>query len=153
MSMNFNNNNSGSPPPTKAEKSNNNGIILAIVIGAIAATTIMFAVMRAQDAMEGFSSSSGSTGQGTTATVEIQSDTGWSGSVLDSSLNSATRQGTGNSNIVIDCSQGIKLYSLAIQKQAEYGTLSVRVVQDGTVLDSGSTNAAYGVVTLAGRCY
>jgi hypothetical protein len=75
---------------------------------------------------------------------------------MDSGFDSATREGSGDSSISIDCSQSMKIYSLAIQKQDEYdrpsGYLTVSVVQDGVTLDSGSTNAMYGMVTLAGNC-
>ena len=91
-----------------------------------------------------------------TATVVIKSNKPWSGSIMDSGFDSATRAGTGDTTIVMDCSQSMKIYSLAIQKQDEYdrpsGYLTVSVVQDGVTLDSGSTNAMYGVVTLAGNC-
>lgn len=91
-----------------------------------------------------------------TATVVIKSNKPWSGSIMDSGFDSATREGTGDTTIVMDCSQSMKIYSLAIQKQDEYdrpaGYLTVSVVQDGVTLDSGSTNAMYGMVTLAGNC-
>ena len=91
-----------------------------------------------------------------TATVVIKSNKPWSGSIMDSGFDSATRAGSGDSSISIDCSQSMKIYSLAIQKQDEYdrpsGYLTVSVVQDGVTLDTGSTNAMYGMVTLAGNC-
>ena len=90
------------------------------------------------------------------ATVVIKSNKPWSGSIMDSGFDSATRAGSGDSSISIDCSQSMKIYSLAIQKQDEYdrpsGYLTVSVVQDGVTLDTGSTNAMYGMVTLAGNC-
>jgi hypothetical protein len=85
------------------------------------------------------------------AFVLIYSNTEWSGSILDSSMDSATRQGSGNSKIAIECSSN-GIYSLSIQKQSEYGYLALAVIQDGKLLDSKATNAAYGVVSLAGRC-
>lgn len=91
-----------------------------------------------------------------TATVVIKSNRAWSGSIMDSGFDSATRDGSGDDSIPIDCSQSMKTYSLAIQKQDEYeqmpGYLIISVVQDGVTLDSGSTNAMYGMVTLAGNC-
>ena len=91
-----------------------------------------------------------------TATVVIKSNRDWSGSIMDSGFDSATRAGSGDSSISIDCSQSMKIYSLALQKHDEYdrpaGYLTVSVVQDGVTLDTGSTNAMYGMVTLAGNC-
>jgi len=85
------------------------------------------------------------------AVVKIHSNTQWSGSILDSSFDSATRDGHGDANIPIVCtSYGI--YSLAIQKQTATGSLMVSVTQDNETLDTTFTNAAYGVVTLSGNC-
>jgi len=66
-------------------------------------------------------------------------------------MDSATRQGSGNSKIAIECSSN-GIYSLSIQKQTEYGYLAVAVIEDGKLLDSKNTNAAFGIVSLAGRC-
>jgi hypothetical protein len=85
------------------------------------------------------------------AMVKIHSNTKWSGSILDSSFDSATRDGNGDANIPIVCtSYGI--YSLMIQKQTATGSLMVSVIQDNQTLDSKTTKAAYGVVSLAGNC-
>jgi hypothetical protein len=85
------------------------------------------------------------------AVVLIYSNTDWSGSILDSSMDSATKDGNGNSKIFIKCdSNGI--YSLSEQKQTDSGYLLVIVIQDGKILDSQSTTAQYGVVSLAGNC-
>ena len=85
------------------------------------------------------------------AVVLIYSDTSWSGSVLDSSGDSATRDGTGNSKILIQCTNNA-IYSLTMQKQTDFGYLTVVIIQDGKILDSKSTSANYGVVSLAGNC-
>jgi len=85
------------------------------------------------------------------AVVLIYSDTSWSGSVLDSSDDSATRDGTGNSKILIQCTNNA-IYSLTMQKQTDFGYLTVVIIQDGKILDSKSTSANYGVVSLAGNC-
>jgi hypothetical protein len=58
------------------------------------------------------------------AIVKIESNAKWSGSILDSSFDSATKDGHGNTSFIIACtSYGI--YSLVIQKQSESGYLSV----------------------------
>lgn len=89
------------------------------------------------------------------AIVKVESNTGWLGSIMDSGFDSATQQGQGNANIPIECDSGIfvaGIYSLFIQKQGEGGMLTISVVKDGTVLDTATTSAAYGVVTLTGNC-
>jgi hypothetical protein len=85
------------------------------------------------------------------AVVLIYSNTDWSGSILDSSSDSATRDGSGNSKIFIKCDNN-GIYSLTEQKQTEDGYLFVVVIQDGKILDSKATSAQYGVVSLAGNC-
>lgn len=85
------------------------------------------------------------------ANVIIDSNTKWSGSILDSSFDSATKAGYGDARIPIVCTS-FGIYSLAIQKQTSSGTLAVSVIQDNQTLDSKSTTAAYGMVTLSGNC-
>ena len=71
--------------------------------------------------------------------------------MLDSSFDSATKDGSGDAIIPIVCTcYGI--YSLAIQKQSSTGSLMVSVIQDNKTLDTKSTDAAYGIVTLSGNC-
>ena len=53
---------------------------------------------------------------------------------------------------LITLTVSIGTYSLNVQKKAEYGTLTVSVVQDGKVLDARSTSAPFGTVSLAGTC-
>ncbi len=85
------------------------------------------------------------------AVVKIHSNTDWSGSILDSSFDSATTAGHGDKNITIACTS-FGIYSLAIQKQSASGGLAVSVIQDNKTLDSKTTTAAYGMVTLSGNC-
>jgi hypothetical protein len=66
-------------------------------------------------------------------------------------MDSATRDGNGNSKIFIKCDNN-GIYSLTEQKQTESGYLLVAVIQDGKLLDSKATTAQYGVVSLAGNC-
>jgi len=78
--------------------------------------------------------------------IEITSDTSWSGSIgADGS--SRTIEGYGNENWKVT---GIIAVAV-IQKQTEYGFLTVRILRDGTVLDSQTTTAAYGVVSVSAR--
>ena len=58
------------------------------------------------------------------AVVKIHSNTKWSGSILDSSFDSSSKDGSGDESIPIVCtSYGI--YSLTIQKQSATGSLMV----------------------------
>jgi hypothetical protein len=50
-----------------------------------------------------------------------------------------------------DCSNS-GIYSVVVQKMEDWGHTTVSVVQDGRTLDSKSTSADYGVVSLAGNC-
>ena len=86
------------------------------------------------------------------AIAVIISDSNWSGTILDSSFDSATRQGYGDLSIPFDCNGYDSMYSLSIQKQSEYGDLTVAVVKDGKILGSGFTTADYGTVTFSGYC-
>ena len=42
----------------------------------------------------------------------------------------------GSATYNLDCSESVGTYSLNVQKKAEFGTLTVSVVQDGKVLDA-----------------
>ena len=86
-----------------------------------------------------------------TAFAEIDSEGSWSGSILDTGFDSATKEGSGSNTIAFACTSG-GIYSLVFQKQQEGGSLTVKVVKQGNVLDEGSTTAAYGLVTLSGHC-
>jgi hypothetical protein len=59
------------------------------------------------------------------AVVLIYSNAKWSGNVMDSGFDSSTVDGIGFHREVIDCSDTLPLYSLAIQKQVEYGYILV----------------------------
>ena len=86
------------------------------------------------------------------ATLVIKSNTKWSGSIMDSGFDMASQDGSGNQNFEVDCSQGMKIYSTMFQKQDESGSLTVSLIQDGNMLDTKTTTAAYGVVSIAGNC-
>jgi hypothetical protein len=86
------------------------------------------------------------------AVVLIYSNAKWSGNIMDSSFDSSTIDGIGYHREVIDCSGTLPIYSLAIQKQVEYGYILVGVVKGGILLDMGDTTADYGIVSLSGQC-
>lgn len=85
------------------------------------------------------------------AVLLIYSDTSWSGSILDSGFDSATRDGSGDAKIPILC-QSYGIYSLVLQKQSSSGYLLAAIIQDGKLLDAKSTSAEYGLVSLSGNC-
>jgi hypothetical protein len=79
----------------------------------------------------------------------------WQGSIGGSDFTIASRDGSGDEIIPITCETGpynLGIYSVAIQKQEEEGTLIVGVVQDGKVLKQASTSSDFGVVSVAGNC-
>jgi hypothetical protein len=89
------------------------------------------------------------------ANVKIHSNTKWSGSILDSSFDSATHAGSGDLTILFACESGLFFggtYSVAFQKQTDKGGLKVSIIQDNVTLDTKATTAPYGVVSLAGNC-
>jgi hypothetical protein len=89
------------------------------------------------------------------ATLQIHSNTKWSGSLLDSSFDSVTHAGSGDKNIPFVCESGFFFggtYSVVFQKQTDKGGLKVSIIQNNVTLDTKATTAPYGVVSLAGNC-
>jgi hypothetical protein len=87
------------------------------------------------------------------ATVQIRTGSSWSGPVMDSGLDMVTYDGHSDRDIQIECDYGSVFgYSVVIQKMQDSGFLTVNIVKDGSVIDTGTTSAAYGLVTLAGSC-
>ena len=92
--------------------------------------------------------------EGNTPQVQINGPSGgWTYIINDSGHDITTYDSAGGSATYnLDCSKSIGTYSFNVQKKAEYGTLTVSVVQDGKVLDARSTSAPFGTVSLAGTC-
>jgi hypothetical protein len=85
--------------------------------------------------------------------VKIFYDDAWSGSVSDSNFDAASYDGSGDSNVAIDCGSG-DIYSLTIQKgEDDHGVMKL-IVEDYTkkVLDEGQTSAEFDIVSLSGTC-
>lgn len=83
-------------------------------------------------------------GAGTDATVRITADpaTCWTANV-----GNATQEGCGPKEFPVTDSLG--LFSSTAQKKDETtGELAIAIVQDGEVVESNSTSAAFGVVTV-----
>jgi hypothetical protein len=87
------------------------------------------------------------------AMLKVTYDGEWSGNILDSGLDSASYDGTGNYAIVFPCSD-FGTYSLSAQKMNEGNDLMQLVVQDyaNQTLDGGQTTAEFGIVSLSGEC-
>lgn len=79
-----------------------------------------------------------------TFTIEIQSTTSWAGSI-GADASSSSVEGSGNRSFQVYGTIAVAV----IQKQTEYGSLTVRILRDGRVLDSQTTTAAYGVVSVS----
>jgi hypothetical protein len=83
----------------------------------------------------------------------VNSNVGWSATIVDPEGDSFTQNGSGDSSIEFECIPGfMNIYSLSVQKQTETGFLSIAIVQNGTILDKGETNATYGIAQLSGNC-
>lgn len=78
---------------------------------------------------------------------------GWTASIMDSGLDSTSYDGTGPEVIPFECNILSTFgYSVVAQKQDERGVLRIDVIVDNETKDSTQTEAAYGVVSLAGEC-
>lgn len=79
-----------------------------------------------------------------TFTIQVKSNTDWAGSIgADGS--SRTIEGYGSETREVTGTIAVAV----IQKQTDYGYLTVTILQNGKVLDSQTTTAAYGVVNVS----
>jgi len=79
-----------------------------------------------------------------TFTIVIESDTEWSGSIGGLG-GSRTVSGSGSASFTIHSS----IVSACIQKQTEWGYLTVKILKNGQLVEQQSTTAPYGVVTVS----
>jgi hypothetical protein len=79
-----------------------------------------------------------------TFTIVIESNTEWSGAIGGLG-GSTTRSGSGSASFTIHSS----IVSACIQKQTEWGYLTVKILKNGQLVEQQSTSAAYGVVTVS----
>jgi len=77
-----------------------------------------------------------------TFTVVIESDTQWSGAI--GGLGGSTTR-SGSTSFTIHSS----IVSACIQKQTEWGYLTVKILKNGQLVEQQSTSASYGVVTVS----
>lgn len=78
----------------------------------------------------------------------------WSGSILDTRLHSATQDGKGDSKLQFVCNpnENSGIYSLSFQKLKSGGYFVPVVIKGGKVLANDQTTAAFGVVSISGKC-
>ena len=79
-----------------------------------------------------------------TFTIRIESDTYWMG-VIGADGSSTTVEGWGDETFEVTGT----IVSAVIQKQTEYGYLTVTILRKGKILDSQTTTAPYGVVSVS----
>ena len=119
------------PQPTTTQTSHLlAGIIIFILLaGVIFGSIYYFSIPR-------FSTS--------TFAIRIESNTSWAGSIgADGSSRSI--EGFGSETWEVTGTIAVAV----IQKQTDYGYLTVSILKGGRVLDSQTTTAAYGVVTVS----
>ncbi|MCW4024534.1 MAG: hypothetical protein NWF01_05815 [Candidatus Bathyarchaeota archaeon] len=76
--------------------------------------------------------------------IVVQSDTSWSGSIGGATASKSV-QGTGNT--AWESKQ--TMATAVIQKQTDWGHLTVKILKNGEVVAEQSTQADYGVVTVS----
>jgi len=86
------------------------------------------------------------------AVVLVYSNTSWSGTVSGGDLGSSSKQGRGDAKFVVSCGD-LGLAQGLFQKETEGGFVAVVIIQNGRILTSESTNAAYGIAhAVADNC-
>jgi len=104
------------------------GVILLLIFGATIFSAIFYL----------------STPRTVRFTIRIESDTNWAGSIgADGSSRTIESYGSGTWEVTGTIAVAV------IQKHTEYGYLKVSILRDGEVLDSQTTNAAFGVVSVS----
>jgi len=88
------------------------------------------------------------------AVLLLYSNVEWSGSILDTRLHSATQDGKGDSKLQFVCNNNENngMFSLSFQKLKTGGYLVPVVIKGGKVLANDQTTAAFGVVSMSGKC-
>jgi len=86
------------------------------------------------------------------AVVLIYSNTSWSGNVSGGISGGSTKQGSGDAKYTVSCGD-LGLAQGLIQKQTDGGWVAVVIIQNGKILATESTNAAYGIAhAVADNC-
>ena len=72
---------------------------------------------------------------------------------MDSGNDFTTTDGSKMKTLNFECVQGpLSTYSVSVQKQTESGYLGLFLIQNGSIIDKGTTTAQYGMVSLTGEC-
>jgi hypothetical protein len=128
-------------------------IVLVVTLGLFALTGLIFSTVNSAEAAfclgicpEITAKPSGS------GTIYVRSDGNWLASVVESDGTMNTYQDSGSKTISVDCSHGQGIYSVAVQSYSPGVQLGVSMIKDGAVLKSKTTNADYGIVSIAGSC-
>lgn len=78
------------------------------------------------------------------AVVLVYSNTAWSGTISGGDFGSSTKQGRGDAKFVVSCGDLVLAQGL-IQKETEGGFVAVVIIQNGKILATEATNAAFGI--------
>ena len=72
---------------------------------------------------------------------------------MDSGNDFTTTDGSKIKTLDYECVQGpLSTYSVSVQKQTESAYLVLELIQNGPIIDRGTTTAQYGIVSLNGEC-
>jgi hypothetical protein len=86
------------------------------------------------------------------AVVLVYSNTSWSGTASGGDLGSSTQEGSGDARFVVSCGD-LGMAQGLFQKQTEGGYVAVVIIQNGKILTSEATNAAFGIAhAVANNC-
>jgi hypothetical protein len=86
------------------------------------------------------------------AAVLVYSNTSWSGNISGGTSGGSTKEGSGDAKYTVSCGS-LGLAQGLIQKQTDGGWVAVVIIQNGKILTSESTNAAYGIAhAVADNC-
>lgn len=126
--------------------------VIGVILVAIAGVFMLWVSISAANSINTKVIATADAQSVTTLQIRTGSNVHWSGSILDGSFDSTSYEGQGNKDFTLDCSGAMGIYSLVIQNMGENGVLTLNVVQDGSVIDTGTTSAAFGLVMLSGNC-
>jgi len=85
------------------------------------------------------------------AIILVYSDTNWSGSVAHGDGSSSSKDGYGDAKFIADCGK-LNFVQGLFQKQGEDGSLGVVIIQNGKLIGSETTTAAFGIAHATGEC-
>jgi len=85
------------------------------------------------------------------AVILVYSNTYWSGTIANGDGSSSTKDGGGDAKYVAYCGS-LNLVQGLIQKQTAEGFVTVVIIQNGKIIGTQSTTAAYGIAHATGEC-